>query len=92
MTHRQCPFQSLGWMSGFSFSAELFFIPFKIDINEFERDSNACWEESDDEVAIKARGFGKFEKAYTGGLRSNPIPIQQCLRKSFAEVIVIIDI
>jgi len=39
MTHRQCPFQSLGWMSGFSFSAELFFIPFKIDINEFERET-----------------------------------------------------
>ena len=25
----------------------------------FERDSSVCWEESDGEVAIKARGFGK---------------------------------
>jgi len=79
MMTQTVPF-SISWMDEwlFLFSAELFFIPFKIDINEFERDTAmrvgkrvmVKWPLKPEVSASPMIG-----KAYTWGLRSNPIPI-----------------
>ena len=81
----------------FLFSAEPFFIPFKIDIIEFERTDVS--EESDSEgvVTIKARGFGEtfdLEKHPQGtevkAITYSAMQIRE--KEGFAEVFVIIDI
>jgi len=77
----------------FLFSAEPFFIPFKINITKFTKST----EESDDAVKIEANGFGEtfdLEKHPQGtevkAITYSAMQIHE--KDSFAEVFVIIDI
>jgi len=81
----------------FLFSAEPFFIPFKIDIIEFERTAGSEDSDSEGVVTIKARGFGEtfdLEKHPQGTeVKAITYSAMQILEKEgFAEVFVIIDI
>jgi len=78
----------------FLFSAEPFFIPFKIDITKFERNSQ---EEGEEEVMIEANGFGEtFDlNKHPQGTEVKAITysaMQIHEKPGFAEVFVIIDI
>ena len=73
----------------FNFSADPFFIPFKIEITEFER--------AEDDIRIKSVGYGEtFElNKHPQGTEVKAITysaMQICEKENFSEVFVIIDI
>jgi SHS2 domain-containing protein len=81
----------------FNFCADPFFVPFKIEINEFERSRKDGDEEGEEEVRIKAIGFGdtfSLDKHPQGtevkAITYSAMQINE--EDGFAEVFVIIDI
>lgn len=80
----------------FNFSAEPFFIPFKIEITEFARQKNSD-DDDEEDIVIKAVGFGEtfsLDKHPQGTeVKAITYSAMQIIEKDdYCEVFVIIDI